>query len=498
LIAESSMRQSTFCNPKSKIQNPKSDWGDSMKQKLIPRALLWLALAIVVSIVAVPVYAQDTVTPTISAGDTAWILMSTALVMLMTAPGLALFYGGLVSQRNVLSTLMHSFFLLCLISIQWVTFGYSLSFGPDVGSVIGGLDFLGFSGVGPDPSGTATYPHLAFAMYQAMFAVITVALITGAFAERMKFTAFILFSLLWATFIYDPLAHWVWGGGWLMKMGALDFAGGTVVHISSGVSALIAALVIGKRAGYPKKMLPPHNLTLTMIGASLLWFGWFGFNAGSALGANGLAAIAFTVTNTAAAAAGLAWAGIEWMHRGKPTVLGIVTGAVAGLVAITPAAGFVTTPASLVIGLGAGVVCYFGVNKLKPLFGYDDSLDVFGVHGLGGTWGAIATGIFATKTVNPAGADGLLYGNPTQLVNQLAAVCAAVALASAGTFIILKLVSLITPLRVTEEEEIAGLDVALHGEVAYNLLAPGMSSVASAPVLKEPSFSGSHAMAEES
>jgi ammonium transporter, Amt family len=460
-----------------------------MTERPLSKTFACLGAAVSLMIFSLPVFAQETAPTTVNAGDTAWLMISTALVMLMIAPGLALFYGGLVSQRNVLSTLMHSFFLLCLISIQWIIWGYSLSFGSDKGGMIGGLDYLLFNGVGPEAIGGASYPHLAFAMFQAMFAVITVALITGAFAERMSFTAFILFSLLWATLIYDPLAHWVWGGGWLMKLGALDFAGGTVVHISSGVSALVAAIVIGRRVGHPGKTLPPHNLSLTVIGASLLWFGWFGFNAGSALGANGLAALAFAVTNSAAAMGGLSWTFIEWLHRGKPTLLGAVTGAVAGLVAITPASGYVTVAGSLAIGLGAGIICYIGVNALKPRFGYDDSLDVFGVHGLGGTWGAIATGLFCTKSVNPAGADGLFYGNPGQLVNQLIGVLAGWALAAAGTFIILKLVSVVTPLRVSEEEEIVGLDLALHGEVAYNFLAPGGSSVTSAHILGRSSLS---------
>jgi Amt family ammonium transporter len=434
----------------------------------------------------------------VSGGDTAWLLTSAALVMMMTAPGLALFYGGLVSQRNVLSTLMHSFFLLCLISVQWVFFGYTLSFGADhLNGLIGGLDYLGFSGVGQDPSGSMTIPHLVFAMYQGMFAIITVALISGAFAERISFKAFVLFSLLWATVVYDPLAHWVWGGGWLMKLGSLDFAGGTVVHISSGVSALVAAIVIGKRRSYPKNALPPHNVSYTVIGAGLLWFGWFGFNAGSALGANGLAATAFAATHMAAAAGGLAWVFIEWVHRGKPTILGAATGAVAGLVAITPGAGYVTVPSSMVIGAGAAIICYSGVNALRPRFGYDDTLDVFGVHGLGGTWGAIATGIFATKAVNPAGADGLLYGNPGQVANQLIGVGAGWLAAIVGTFVILKLVGLITPLRVTGEEEMAGLDLALHGEVGYNLLAPGMSGISGVAIRGEASFASSHALAEE-
>jgi Amt family ammonium transporter len=424
-------------------------------------------------IFSVSVFAQEIPEPTINPGDTAWLLTCTALVMIMTAPGLALFYGGLVSQRNVLSTLMHSFILLCLISVQWVLWGYTLSFGSDVGNVIGGLDHLFFKGVGQDPSGTV--PHIAFAMFQAMFAIITVALISGTFAERMNFSAFILFSLLWATFVYDPLAHWVWGGGWLQKLGALDFAGGTVVHISSGASALVAAIIIGQRTGYPRSVLPPHSLPLTVIGGGLLWFGWFGFNAGSALTSGGLAGIAFAVTNTAAAAAGLTWTCVEWTFRGKPTILGAVTGAVAGLVAITPASGFVTVPASMVIGIGAGVFCYLGVNTVKSRFGYDDSLDVVGVHGVGGTWGAIATGIFATTAVNPAGANGLLYGNPSQLVPQLISVAAAWVLAVVGTFVILKVVGAITSLRVAKEDEVTGLDLSLHGEVAYHLFSPGHS-----------------------
>ena len=428
--------------------------------------------------------------PAVSSGDTAWILASAALVMMMTAPGLALFYGGLVSQRNMLATLMQSFFLLCLISVQWVVVGYSLSFGGDHGGLIGGLDFFLFNNVGQDPLTGQTIPHLAFAIYQGMFAVITPALITGAFAERMRFPAFVLFSLLWATLIYDPLAHWVWGGGWLMKAGALDFAGGTVVHISSGVSALVAAIVMGRRLGYPKSVAPPHSLTLTLVGGALLWFGWFGFNAGSALGSGGLAASAFVTTNTAAAVCGLAWVTIERYHRGKATVLGAVTGAVAGLVAITPAAGYVTVGSSLLIGIGCAIVCYLGCNFLKARFGYDDSLDVFGVHGLGGTWGAIATGIFATKAVNPAGADGLLAGNPGQVLTQLIGVGAGWGLAIVGTFVLLKLVGLITPLRVTDEDEIAGLDISQHGEVAYHLPGSGALPIPHAASQKEESAKG--------
>lgn len=441
-----------------------------MKRLLIALAVTFLSTIYVQGVIA---------DNTIDSGDTAWMLAATALVMLMTAPGLALFYGGLVAQRNLLSTLMHSFFLLCLISVQWVLWGYSLSFGSNSGSFIGGLDYLFFQGVGPDPVAGSHIPHLAFAMYQGMFAVITAALISGAFAERMKFSAFVLFSILWTTLVYDPLAHWVWGGGWLMKLGALDFAGGTVVHVSSGVSALVAAMVVGRRSGYPERSFPPHNLTLTVIGASLLWFGWFGFNAGSALGAGGLAASAFSTTHTGAATAGMTWAFLEWIYRGKPTVLGAATGVVAGLVAITPAAGYVTVSASLVIGTAAGLVCYWGVNTLKRRFGYDDSLDVFGVHGLGGTWGALATGIFASKAVNPAGADGLLYRNSGQLGIQLASVVVSWALAGVGTFVILKAVALLTPLRATEEDEIIGLDLALHGESAYNPSEPVSTSFTS-------------------
>ena len=408
--------------------------------------------------------------PKIDTGDTAWVLTSTALVLLMTAPGLALFYGGMVRQKNALGTLMQSFIVLALISIQWVLWGYSLAFGPDKGGIIGGLEWVGLRGVGQTPNAdyAATIPHQAFMLFQMMFAVITPALITGAFAERKKFSTFIVFILLWATFIYDPLAHWVWGvGGWLRNLGALDFAGGTVVHISSGISALAAALVIGKRKGYGHNPMPPHNLPLTVMGAGLLWFGWFGFNAGSALGANGLAAHAFTTTNTATAAAALGWMFTEWSTRGKPTVLGAASGAVAGLVAITPAAGFVTPMAAILIGALAGVFCYTACN-LKTKLGYDDSLDVVGVHGVGGTWGALATGIFATKLVNDAGGDGLLYGNPKQLGIQLVAVLVTMALGFVGTIIILKVLDALMGLRVSEEDEQAGLDLSQHSETAYS------------------------------
>lgn len=406
----------------------------------------------------------------ISAGDTAWVLLSAALVMLMT-PALGFFYGGLVRRKNVLSTIMHSFFILALISVQWVLLGYSLAFGPDWHGLIGGLNWLGLNGVGlePNPDYAPTIPHQAFMIFQAMFAVITPALITGAFAERKRFKAFVLFSLLWATFVYDPIAHWVWGtGGFLRMLGALDFAGGTVVHISSGVSALVAAIMLGRRVGLGREPMDPHDATMTVLGAALLWFGWFGFNAGSALGANGLAVNAFVVTNAAAAMGALTWMTVSWVHQKRPSVLGAATGAVAGLVAITPASGFVNAQAAILIGLGAGVFCYWAIQLLKRL-GVDDALDVWGCHGVGGTWGALATGIFATVAVNSAGADGLLYGNPGQLWVQFIAVAATWLYAGAATWLILKLIDLTVGLRVEEREEALGLDVTQHGEVAYQV-----------------------------
>lgn len=412
-------------------------------------------------------------TATVDTGDTAWVLASTALVMLMT-PGLALFYGGMVRKQNVLNTIMLSFIVLGLVSVQWVLCGYSLAFGPDQGHVIGGLSWLGLKGVGLEPNAdyAGTIPHQAFMAFQLMFAIITVALISGAVVERMRFPAFLAFALLWTTLVYDPLAHWVWGvGGWLRNLGALDFAGGTVVHISSGVSALVAALVLGRRRGYGAEPMLPHNLPLTVLGAALLWFGWFGFNAGSALAANGLAASAFVVTNTAAAAAALSWVLAEWLHHGKPTVLGAASGCVAGLVAITPASGFVGPLPAVVIGLVAGVICYLAVAVLKPRLGYDDALDAFGVHGVGGTWGALATGLFASKAINAAGADGLFFGNPAQLGPQAVGVVATWVFAALATFVILKVVGLFTPLRAADEEETLGLDLTQHGEEAYRGLA---------------------------
>jgi len=405
----------------------------------------------------------------IDKGDTAWMLTSSALVLLMTAPGLALFYGGMVRQKNALATLMQSFIIMAVISIQWILWGYSLAFGPDKGGIVGGLEWLALRGVGAEPfdAYAKTIPHQAFMLFQMMFAIITPALITGAFAERKKFSSFLLFTVLWATFVYDPLAHWVWGdGGWLKKLGALDFAGGTVVHISSGVSALVCAMVLGKRRGYGHQPMQPHNLPMTVMGAGLLWFGWFGFNAGSALEASSLAVSAFLATNTGAAAAALGWMATEWMARGKPTVLGAASGAVAGLVAITPASGFVGPISALIIGAVAGGLCYAACN-LKSRLGYDDSLDVVGVHGVGGTWGALGTGLFASKAVNPDGADGFFFGNPGQVSVQILAILSTYALALVGTWIILKVVDAIVGLRVSEEEEVVGLDLSQHSETAY-------------------------------
>ncbi len=413
-------------------------------------------------------------TPKIDKGDTAWMLTSAALVLMMTVPGLFLFYGGLVRGKNALGTIMHSFIIVALISVQWVLWGYSLAFGPDKGGIIGSLAWFGLNGVGlePNPDYADTIPHQTFMIYQAMFAIITPALITGTFAERAKFSTFIVFVLLWATFIYDPLAHWVWGkGGWMGRnggMGALDFAGGTVVHISSGISALAAALMFGKRIGYGQEAMPPHNLPFSVIGASLLWVGWFGFNAGSALKADGLATSAFVVTNTATAAAALSWMAMDWFFRGKPTVLGAASGAVAGLVAITPGSGFVGPIPSIIIGVGAGILCSTACN-LKNKFGYDDSLDVVGVHGVGGTWGALATGLFASKAINAAGSNGLFFGNPGQLWVQFVAVLATWIFAFFGTLIILAILKALMGLRVSEEEERMGLDLSQHDERGYSL-----------------------------
>jgi len=408
--------------------------------------------------------------PKVDAGDTAWLLTSSALVMLMT-PGLALFYAGMVRRKNVLGTIMHSFIALGVVTLQWVLFGYSLAFGPDIGHVIGSLAWVGLNGVGLEPNAdyAATVPHQAFMIFQMMFAVITPALITGTFAERFKFSTYLVFLVVWSTLVYDPLAHWVWGvGGWIREMGALDFAGGLVVHISSGVAALAAALVVGKRRGYGADLMAPHNLTMTVVGAALLWFGWFGFNGGSAVASGSLATSAFVVTHIATAAATLSWMFVEWVHRSKPTVLGAASGAVAGLVAITPGSGFVGPMPAVIIGLVAGALCYLAVS-LKSKLGYDDSLDVVGVHGVGGTWGAIATGLFASKLINEAGNNGLFFGNAGQIGVQALSVIAAWAYSFILTFIILKVLDATMGLRVSEEDESTGLDLALHGESGYSL-----------------------------
>jgi len=410
-----------------------------------------------------------------NSGDTAFMLVSAALVMLMT-PGLALFYGGMVRSKNVLGTVMQNFIMLGVISIQWALFGYSLAFGPDLGHLVGSLDWIGLRGVGLEPfkAYSETIPHQTFMIYQAMFAIITPALITGAWAERMKFKTFLVFMLLWSTLVYDPVAHWVWGdGGWLKNLGALDFAGGTVVHINAGIAALAAALVLGPRKGYGgygngTEAFIPHNLPMTILGAGLLWFGWFGFNAGSALAAGALASSAFTATHLATAAATLSWVGTEWVVRGKPTTLGAASGAVAGLVAITPAAGYVGPMSAIIIGLAAGMICYLAV-LLKVKLGYDDSLDVVGVHCVGGVVGALMTGLFATKLVNAAGGDGLFFGNPAQLAIQALAVAVTLIFSFVVSFILLKILDATMGLRVTTEDEVAGLDLSEHQEAGYSM-----------------------------
>ena len=417
-----------------------------------------------------------------SSADNAWMLTSAALVLLMTGPGLALFYGGLVRKKNVLGTMMQSFALMAVIPVLWALFSYSLSFGSGTG-FIGGFEHVMLKGVGaaPDAAYAATIPAQTYMVYQLMFATITPALIAGAFAERMKFSAMLLFTILWSIIVYDPMAHMVWGkGGFLNaslggRFPTLDFAGGTVVHITSGVSALVCALYLGKRLGYPKEPMPPHSVVLSFIGACLLWVGWFGFNAGSALGSGSLATSAFVATHFAAATAALGWAGAEWIRNGKPSVLGGISGAVAGLVAITPASGFVTPMAALIIGLIAGVFCYWMVAKVKAKFGYDDSLDAFGVHGAGGTIGALLTGVFAVSAVNPVFkgaqgrtlASGLIEGNSHQMLNQFVGVLIAWGLAIVGTLIILRFVDVVVGLRVSKEEEIEGLDLSQHGEEGY-------------------------------
>ncbi len=415
-------------------------------------------------------FAEEVTTPAkIDTGDTAWMLISTALVMLMT-PGLALFYGGMVRKKNVLGTIMQSYIALGVVSIVWVLYGYSLAFGPSVGGFIGNLQWIGLHNVGLEPNTqyAPTIPHQAFMIYQMMFAVITPALITGAIAERFKFSTYLVFLVLWSTFVYAPIAHWVWGvGGWIRNLGALDFAGGLVVHISSGVTALAAAFIVGKRKGHVHEISPPHNLTMTLLGAALLWFGWFGFNAGSAISSGTLAVSAFVATHVAAASATLSWTFVEWRHRGKPTLLGAVSGSVAGLVAITPASGFVGPLSAMCIGLLAGWLCYYALG-LKTKFGYDDSLDAVGIHGVGGMFGAIATGFFASKAINAGGADGLFFGNTSLLLTQLISVGAATVYAFAVSWVLLKVLDKTMGLRVSNDNELEGLDLSQHGENGYS------------------------------
>ena len=401
--------------------------------------------------------------PKIDTGNTAWMIVATAMVMLMSIPGLALFYGGLAKTKDALNTMAMTFAAFCIASVLWVVYGYTFAFGGDIGGFIGDASKFFLSGVGPD-SITGTIPEYVFIVFQLTFAAITVALASGAYIERMKFSAWLLFAVLWMTLVYLPVAHWVWGGGFLAELGALDFAGGTVVHVNAGIAALVGALVLGRRK---EKALLPGNLTLVVTGAGLLWFGWFGFNAGSALAADGIAGVAFINTNTATAMAAISWMLVEWMHSGKPTVLGLASGAVGGLVAITPAAGFVGIGAAIIIGIAAGVIPFYAVAKLKPMLGYDDTLDAFGIHGVGGTIGAILTGVFADPAINAAG-KGLLYGNPGQLWTQIVAVAATMAYSGIMTFVIFMIIKALVGLRVEAEEETVGLDESQHGERAYN------------------------------
>ena len=402
-------------------------------------------------------------TPKLDTGDTAWMLTSTALVLMMTIPGVAMFYGGMVRKKNVLATAMQSFAVACVMTVLWMIIGYSLAFtdGGGMNAYVGGLDKMLLRGIGVDTL-SGTIPETVFMTFQMTFAIITPALITGALADRMKFSSLLVFLSLWMILVYAPITHWVWGGGFLAEAGVLDFAGGTVVHINSGVAALVGAMVLGRRRGYGTENMAPHNLILSVIGASMLWVGWFGFNAGSAVAANGSAGMAMAVTQIATAAAALSWMFAEWISRGKPSVLGIVSGAVAGLVAITPASGYVDPFAALIIGLVAGLVCYWGAVVLKPKLGYDDSLDVFGVHGLGGIAGALLTGVFAVEAIG--GTPGLLEGNAGQVLIQLEGIGATIVYCAIVTFVLLKIIAAAMGLRVDEEEEVTGLDYSLHGE----------------------------------
>ena len=435
---------------------------------LVALAAAFIAPAVLAEEAAVPAPAAAAAAPApkIDTGDTAWMIVATAMVMLMSIPGLALFYGGLAKTKDALNTMAMTFVTFCIVSVLWVLYGYSFSFVGDIRGIIGGASRLFLKGIGPNSISDAakTIPEYIFIAYQLTFAAITVALASGAYIERMKFSAWVLFSVIWMTVVYLPVAHWVWGGGFLAKLGALDFAGGTVVHINAGIAALVGALILGKRK---TKAIIPGNLTLVVTGAGLLWFGWFGFNAGSALAANGLAGAAFINTNTATAVAAIAWLFVEWMHSGKPTVLGLASGAVGGLVAITPAAGFVNISGAIIIGIAAGFVPFFAVAKLKPMFGSDDTLDAFGIHGVGGTIGAILTGVFADPAINEAG-KGLLYGNPGQLWTQIVAVLVTVVYSGVMTFVIFMIIKAVVGLRVGSDEETIGLDESEHGERAYN------------------------------
>jgi ammonium transporter, Amt family len=449
-----------------------------MEEKRLNKLFLAVLLSLVV-FVPLAAMAQNAVpvSPTaaapaarIDSGDTAWILISTALVMLMT-PGLAMFYGGMVRKKNVLGTIMHSFIAIAVVSLQWVLFGYSLSFGPDVKGVIGNLSWAGLNAVGLTPNAdyAPTIPHLLFMTYQMMFAVITPALISGAVAERMKFSTFLIFTVIWTTIVYDPVAHWVWGtGGWLKNFGVLDFAGGIVVHATSGFSALAAALYIGKRKGFLHEHMPPHNLPMTVLGAGLLWFGWFGFNAGSALSSGTLSTMAFLTTHLAACSATITWVIVEWFHRGKPTMFGAATGSIAGLATITPAAGFVGPLPALLIGIAAGIVCYLALTA-KTKFGYDDSLDAFGVHGVGGTLGTLSVGLFASVAINAAGANGAFFGNAKQFIVQAVAVALVAFYSFIVSYVLLKVLDFSTGLRVHADHETEGLDISQHGEGGYSL-----------------------------
>lgn len=451
----------------------------------IVQTKLQRAVGALIVVLFVPRVSFAAATSPISAGDTSWILASSALVLLMT-PGLAFFYGGLVRGKNVITTMLQVLAVILVVSLQWVIIGYSLAFGPDFHHIIGDLQWFMMNGVGaaPDKEYASTIPNMAFGIFQMMFAIMTPALIVGGLAERVKFASFVVFIVLWVTFIYDPLAHWVWGAnGWLHKLGVLDFAGGTVVHISSGVAGLVAAIYLGRRAEHGSGELKAHNVPFVLLGTALLWFGWFGFNAGSALGANFLAATAFLATNTSTAAAAVGWMIVEKIRTGHVTLVGACAGAVAGLVAITSAAGFVSPGGSMIIGFIGGIICYFASTFMKGKLGYDDALDAFGGHGIGGTWGALATGLFASTAINSSGANGLFEGHPHQVVLQLIGIGTTWVFAGAGTYILLKIVDLVIGLRVTKEEEIMGLDLTLHSESAYpeTLPAPRYSALSSTP-----------------